>query len=247
MLSLNVRGMRTKKKRECLFNWLSNQKAEILFLQETYSTQSIEAQWRRDFEGDFFFAHGSNHSKGVLVILKPGLDIQTKSVECDSMGRYVIIEAVIQDTLFLLVNLYAPTRPHEQSKFFKLIAEKLQEFEKQESHQIVVGGDVNIYFDKKWDCDGSSAVVKSSVKDFNSILEENDLVDIWRLRNPDTKRFTWRQRNPLIQRRLDYWFISDDLQDDIEYVDIKTAVRSDHSAIILGVNSIKDEVLEIKQ
>jgi len=39
-------------------------------------------------------------------------------------------------------------------------------------------------------------------------------VDIWGMRNPDNKRFTWRQKNPIIQRRLDYWFISDVLEED---------------------------------
>ena len=46
-------------------------------------------------------------------------------------------------------------------------------------------------------------------------MMENDLVDIWRIRNPDNKKFTWRQKNPLIRRRLDYWFISGMLQEDV--------------------------------
>lgn len=29
------------------------------------------------------------------------------------------------------------------------------------------------------------------------------LIDIWRVRNPTEKRFTWRQKTPIIQRRLD--------------------------------------------
>ena len=42
-----------------------------------------------------------------------------------------------------------------------------------------------------------------------------DLVDICRIRNPDIKKFTWRQKSPIIQGRLDYWLISDSLQDDV--------------------------------
>ena len=65
-----------------------------------------------------------------------------------------------------------------------------------------------------------------------------DLVDIWRIRNPESKRFTWRQRNPFIQRRLDYWLISDACQDEIERCDIIPSINSDHSAIYLHFNSI---------
>ena len=54
----------------------------------------------------------------------------------------------------------------------------------------------------------------------------NNLIDVWRLRNPQTKLFTWRQKNPFIQRRIDYWLISDDLQDDIERADITPSIKS---------------------
>ena len=68
-----------------------------------------------------------------------------------------------------------------------------------------------------------------------------DLVDIWRIRNPDIKKFTWRQKSPIIQRRLDYWLISDTLQDDVAKVDIVTAIRTDHSAITLEIDSLNDQ------
>ena len=54
------------------------------------------------------------------------------------------------------------------------------------------------------------------------------------------KQFTWRHKRPFIQRRIDYWLISNDMQDDIENVQITIAIKSDHSAISLSVNSLKD-------
>ena len=69
---------------------------------------------------------------------------------------------------------------------------------------------------------------------------ECDLVDIWRVRNPDSKKFTWRQKNPIIQRRLDYWLISDSLQDDVVKSDIVTAIKTDHSAVFLEIDSLAD-------
>ena len=70
------------------------------------------------------------------------------------------------------------------------------------------------------------------------MIIEHDLVDIWRIRNPTDTRFTWRQKSSLIQRRLDYWSTSNDLQEDVESVEIITAIRSDHSAIALSVNGL---------
>ena len=48
---------------------------------------------------------------------------------------------------------------------------------------------------------------------------------------------TLHQKSPLIQLRcLDYWLISDNLQEDVESVEIISAIRLDHSAITLSVN-----------
>ena len=73
---------------------------------------------------------------------------------------------------------------------------------------------------------------------------EYNLIDIWRLRNPDKRQFTWRKRNPIIERRIDFWLISDDLQDDVKKAEIIPAIKTDHSAISLSVNSLEDQHLD---
>ena len=44
--------------------------ADIIFLQETCSTRDIENIWRKQWKVEMFFSHGSNHSRGVLVLIK---------------------------------------------------------------------------------------------------------------------------------------------------------------------------------
>ena len=75
--------------------------------------------------------------------------------------------------------------------------------------RIILGGDFNVTLDSDLDCSGGRPFRKDSVKHIQDLWLKFDLVDIWRIRNSDSKRFTWRQRNPFIQRRLDYWLISD--------------------------------------
>ena len=87
---------------------------------------------------------------------------------------------------------------------------------------------------------GGKPSVKNSVKSLEDIILKYDLTDIWRVRNPTKKRFTWRQKIPLIQRRLDFWLISDSLQDDTNKTDIITAIKTDHSAITLDIDRISD-------
>ena len=70
-----------------------------------------------------------------------------------------------------------------------------------------------------------AAIVKGKTPEKLLMSAELDLVDIRRIRNPTVTRFTWRQKKPIIQRRLDYWLVSrdDSSQDDIDSVDIKTS------------------------
>ena len=101
------------------------------------------------------------------------------------------------------------------------------------SLELFSGEDFNVTPDSGFDCSGGRPFRKDSVKHIQDLCLDFDLVDIWGIRNPDSKRFTWRRRNPFIQRRLDYWLISDVCQDDIEKSDIIPSINSDHSAIFL--------------
>ncbi|EDO37652.1 predicted protein [Nematostella vectensis] len=82
-------------------------------------------------------------------------------------------------------------------------------------------------------------LIKEFSKVLKRIMQENDLIDIWRVRNPDSKRYTWRQKKQLVQRRLDFWLISNFLQDVIESAKIKTAIQTDHSAILLSIDNLE--------
>ena len=58
---------------------------------------------------------------------------------------------------------------------------------------------------------------------------------------PKARNFPGDKKRPIIQRRLDYWLISDSLQDDVAKVDIVTAIRTDHHAIALEIDSLNDQ------
>ena len=74
LLSLNVRGIRSSIKRKALFMWLTQQKADIIFLQETYSTTEVEDIWNTQYKGNSFYSHGTNHSCGVMILIKDDLE-----------------------------------------------------------------------------------------------------------------------------------------------------------------------------
>ena len=59
------------------------------------------------------------------------------------------------------------------------------------------------------------------------------MCDIWRIRNPKTKRCTFRQEHvsTLIQRRLDYFYISNSMQVSVKNTDILASLLTDQLPI----------------
>ena len=62
---------------------------------------------------------------------------------------------------------------------------------------------------------------------------ELDLVDVWRIKNPQTISYTWSQRLSKIFCRLDYWLRSNNLQDFVNSMNIIPPIKMDHAAIKL--------------
>ena len=64
-------------------------------------------------------------------------------------------------------------------------------------------------------------------------MDDLELCDVWRLFNPDSKRFTWRQKQPEIQCRLDFFLVSHTTLCNSTHTDIIPGFKTDHSMITL--------------
>ena len=99
---------------------------------------------------------------------------------------------------------------------------------------VVLAGDFNFFFDTSLDSyRGKPTLKKKSVAKFIELKEKFDLYDIWRIRNPKTKRFTFCQKHVsgLIQRRLDYFYISNSMQVSVKNTDVLASLLTDHLPI----------------
>ena len=66
------------------------------------------------------------------------------------------------------------------------------------------------------------------------LVEEETFVDVWRLMNDDTRKYTWRRLNPTKkQARLDYVLVSEPIFSFVTDSDIVPGYRTDYSGIIL--------------
>ena len=95
VLSLNVRGLNRTIKRRKIFWWLHQQKPDVVFLQETYSSAQYLKSWETEWGGKMIGSHGTNHSRGVITLFKPKLDANIEQIIRDKSGRYILAEALV--------------------------------------------------------------------------------------------------------------------------------------------------------
>ena len=123
----------------------------------------------------------------------------------------MLLEINIDDSLFVLINIYNANNELDQVKTLTDLSEILDCVVDIQNKNKIFGGDFNVTFDSFLEAQEGKPILKiHTLAKTIQIKEKLNLVDIWRIRNPKTKRFTFRQYHAtgFVQRRLDYFFIS---------------------------------------
>lgn len=234
IVSYNVNGIRSESKRRTIFNFLKTTKAKIILLQETHSLPGDESIWSNEWGSKIIFSHGSNFSKGTAILFHRDFPYKVENVRLDINGRYILLEINIDSLACLLVNVYGPNNddPDFYIKLFDLI-------DSRENGSMILAGDFNVSMDPDKDLfnnAGKNHIQKRKV--IQEYINTRGLVDIWRIKHPEDKTFTWRnsESRELIMSRLDYFFVSHDLVLRTNKVDIKPKFFSDHSRIVLNLD-----------
>ena len=61
----------------------AGQQSDIIFLQETYSSTETIKRWEAEWGGKVVASHGTTHSKGVMVLFKPNLNVTINKTLAD--------------------------------------------------------------------------------------------------------------------------------------------------------------------
>ena len=97
-----------------------------------------------------------------MILVRSDLDFSVKSVNLDTEGRSITMEAEVQGSLFLFVNIYAPNKVQDQCRFFENLNKNIEHFAVNKEHRIIVGGDFNVTLDSDLDCSGGKPFKKES-------------------------------------------------------------------------------------
>lgn len=229
-LSCNVNGVRNFEKRKKMYRHVKeNLKGGIVFMQETHCVKKDEMLWQNQWGGRCINSFGSTSSKGTSILFDRNLDYKLGPKTVDTEGRYVIVEIEIEQTEIVLGCVYAPN--NDNPNFF---TEFLTEVDKFQNPNIIIAGDFNLVFDTSLDRAGSSEYNHpNSLSVLCNFMENMELNDIWRIRNPDLQRYSCHKKNSLQFSRIDFFLVSSSLVQSVNSTGIKPSFCSDHSIISL--------------
>ena len=182
VITLNVRGMVNAAKRDKINIWLSNQSADVIFLQELHCTSKnvryIENSWKGK---SFFSLSKSPFSKGVGIFFCQKLDVNViDEFACDD-GRTLIMNMELCNKTYTLVNVYAPNKEKERINYFQNLEMLINRYSKNKEN-LIIAGDMNCCLNEDdrstntHENDQSRTIVKNLAIDFN-------VTDTWKEQN----------------------------------------------------------------
>ena len=116
-------------------------------------------QWGRS--GAIRFSHGTSRSTGVFIAFSEHLNYKILAEYAHDGGNYLIIHSLIQDMPMVLVNYYVPNAENEQVKVLIQIKNILNNLEISQDTSVILGGDLNLFFEKSLDTDSGNLSVKT--------------------------------------------------------------------------------------
>ena len=151
----------------------------------------------------------------------------------DTEGRVILTEIKIDDDTFGLANVYAPNDDLTRTGFLKSLISDIST--KLTSPKLILGGDWNLALekiDRKPHVENTS----NSRRQIQELIENFNLIDIWRTKNKSLERYTWSRNNPLSMSRIDFFLITSDLQRAYKSTSILESIHTDHKLVFLDLN-----------
>ena len=167
ILTLNVQGVRDRNKQRRVFEWAKQQKANVLFLQETHLTTDLFDKFNQQFKGTVVHSLGTSNSRGVAVLIHSSVCHKVLNTHCDTHGRLIVVNVMIDTATYSLVNIYAPNNQADRNVFFKQLLDIITEYAE---GKIILASVYNEILDPKIDRRNRVNKIPKKTKANNSLV-----------------------------------------------------------------------------
>lgn len=239
LASFNVNGLNSPTKRRIIFDKIRSSKAQITCIQETHSTEANAHLWEAEWGGKISFNHGLPSSREVAILFARNFSPKILNEKRDQHGRVLAIDLEWGDETLTLGCLYALTqdKPLQQARFMDDLDSTLDNLL---SKNMILSGDFNCIMDPIMDRNSTSTLPASSNSYRNRLqtfMEERQLCDVIRVRNPTKRIYTFRRNN--YASRLDFFLVSDQLSEAMAHLKTVEGPHSKHTLITIQLRRTK--------
>ncbi|CAG2240140.1 unnamed protein product [Mytilus edulis] len=140
------------------------------------------------YNGKILMSNGINRRQGVAILVSRKYCENVKLVHNDEHGRFIHIEFQYNDIVCNIINIYAPNNVHERVEFFSFLQNYMLNFD-----NIIIGGDWNTTLSDLDRCTKTGHKVDNAFRKLEHLMNDSDLYDIWRFRNPKKRVFSRRK------------------------------------------------------
>ena len=143
-------------------------------------------------------------------------------------GRILHAIIEIDKQKFQILNVYAPNKPNQRPSFFSNVSQFIQP-----NLPLILGGDFNMVLDATLDRNGgtpSNDHISGSIE-LSNIIQEHQLLDVWRHIHKTKKIYTWSSPDNKIHSRLDRIYISKQNINKIHKTQAMSIPWTDHKQI----------------
>ena len=228
-------GAGEKNKREKIFDYYRIN-ADLLIMCESHSCVDEEKIWRNEWGGEIIFSHGERNSRGVAVLMTKQMYNQSKNIEVDKEGRYVIFDLESNLQNISIAAIYAPNKdtPDYFCKINKLL-------ENRSEHKIIIG-DFNLTLDVEMDRLNTYCNNNKAKDEVENIMDHYSLREVWRTQNEEKREYSWIKRGTELKAsRIDYALVSSGLDQKAKSCMYIPGIQSDHRAIYLLIDMDSSE------
>ena len=145
---------------------------------------------------NFFFSCGQSNSCWITIGFIGNTSFEVSVKKQDESDRILILDVKFSDNDFLLINLYNFDKESEQLNTLSALCNILEDITDLNCKSMTLGGDFNIFFNLTYKVRGGIPKVKNkSVAKIIHVKESLGLCNIWRVRIPKKKWYTFRQKH----------------------------------------------------
>ena len=108
----------------------------------------------------YLFSHGKSNFCGILIVYFETGTFTIKKQQTDKEGRVLILNVSINDSEYILINLYNANTENEQIHVLCSLSKLLEGFDISLTKQLVMVGDFNLFFNSKLEAQGGNPTIK---------------------------------------------------------------------------------------